>query len=291
MSVASLTARPRVAPRITRALGASGSLRLGVGLMIALLLLGVFATTALVDAQWQDLGASYLMPGSPGHRLGTDPLGRDMLAWIGAGVFTSLRVSIGVVAVSALVGGTVGLVAGYAGGVLDATLMRLSDLQLSVPPLPLFIAASAVLPNTLLSLVILLSIVGWVPYARLVRARVLVERERGFVAAARLAGTPPWRILLVHLLPTIVTEVAVLGSLQAGIVLLWEAGLSFLGLGLQPPYTSLGFMISQGRTVLSDAWWIVAMPGIVIVLLVLAFNLIGDGLRDAFKLDVDVFGR
>jgi peptide/nickel transport system permease protein len=291
MSVATLTARPRVAPRITRALGASGSLRLGAGLLGALVVLAIVGHFVLVDPQLQNLADSYLLPGSPGHPLGTDALGRDMLSWCLAGVFTSLRVSLGVVVLSAVVGGTVGLVAGYAGGTTDAVLMRLSDLQLSVPPLPLFIAASAVISNTMLSLIVLLSIVGWVPYARLVRARTLVERGRGYVAAARLAGTPAWRILLVHLLPTIFTEVAVLASLQAGIVLLWEAGLSFLGLGLQPPYTSLGFMISQGRTVLADAWWIVAMPGIVIVLLVLAFNLIGDGLRDAFKVDVDVFGR
>ena len=126
----------------------------------------------------------------------------------------------------------------------------------------LFIAASAVVSGGMFHLILLLSVVGWVPYARIVRSRILVTRGNGYVAAARLAGARRPRMLLVHLLPSAVSEVLVLSSLQAGYVLLWEAGLSFLGLGLQPPDVSLGFLIFQGRADLAEAWWIVTFPGI-----------------------------
>jgi peptide/nickel transport system permease protein len=134
----------------------------------------------------------------------------------------------------------------------------------------------------MLTLVILIAIVGWVPYARLCRAQTLVLRERGYVAAARLAGRRRTAIAVLHLLPGLTTEIAVLGSLQAGVALLWEAGLSFLGLGLQPPYVSLGFLMSQGKEVLAQAWWVATFPGIALALLVVAFNLTGDGIRDLF---------
>jgi peptide/nickel transport system permease protein len=164
--------------------------------------------------------------------------------------------------------------------------MRLADIQLSIPPLPLFIAASAIIVNNLLTLVILISIVGWVPYARLCRARTLILKERGYVAAARLAGRRRAAIAVLHLLPGLTTEIAILGSLQAGVALLWEAGLSFLGLGLQPPYVSLGFLMSEGKEVLSQAWWVATFPGLALALLVVGFNLTGDGIRDLFSPDV-----
>ena len=267
------------------------SIRGGVLILVVLIASAVVAQFALGDPLNQDLAGIYAPPLTPGHPLGTDGLGRDILAWVEAGVLTGLQVSAGVVLVSATVGTIIGLIAGYSGGIVDTLLMRLTDFQLAIPPLPLFIAASAIVTGSLPVVIVLISVVSWVPYSRLVRARVLVERDRAYVSAARLAGTRSWRILLVHLLPTTATEVTVIASLQAGVALLVESGLSFLGLGLQPPYKSLGFMIAEGRDNLVGAWWVTTFPGIAIVLLVLAFNLIGDGLRDALHSDVDVLGR
>jgi peptide/nickel transport system permease protein len=279
------------AGRLARPLRYNVSLRLGAALLVALILFGFVGAFALPDPNDQNLNEAYAPPGSFEHLLGADALGRDILAWVSHGVLTGLAVSASVVLLSAFVGVVIGLAAGYMGGLADGLLMRLVDLQLAIPPLLLFIAASAVVGNEFWTLVLLLSVVGWVPYARIVRSEVLAERERSYVAAARLAGAPLPRVLFVHLLPATATLIFVLASLQAGLVLLWESGLSFLGLGLQPPTASLGFMISQGRSDLVEAWWIVTFPGLAIVLLVLAFNLLGDGLRDAFHLDVNILGR
>jgi peptide/nickel transport system permease protein len=268
-----------------------GSLRIGVVLLTLLIGFGVVGSLVLVDPLHQNLDDAYARPGSDGHPLGADQLGRDILAWVAHGILTGMMVSLGVVALSAFVGVTVGLIAGYRGGAVDSILMRTVDLQLAIPPLLLFIAASALISGSMISLIVLLSVVGWVPYARLVRSEVLVDRERGYVSAARLAGASSSRVLFVHLLPGSATQIIVFASLQAGFVLLWESALSFLGLGLQPPYVSLGFEIAAGRSYLSEAWWISTFPGIAIVLLVLGFNMLGDGLRDVFNLDVVAVGR
>ena len=263
-----------------------GSLAAGLVVLGAMLCFSVAASLAGGSPSHQDLASALAPPGHGGHLFGTDALGRDVLSWVGGGIRTSFEVAVCVVMLSAAFGCTVGILAGYLGGWLDTVLMRLADIQLSIPPLPLFIAASVIIVNNLLSLVILISIVGWVPYARLCRARTLVIRERGYVAAARLAGRRRGAIAVLHLLPGLTTEIAVLGSLQAGIALLWEAGLSFLGLGLQPPYVSLGFLMSEGKEVLSQAWWVATFPGIALALLVVGFNLTGDGIRDLFSHDV-----
>jgi peptide/nickel transport system permease protein len=264
----------------------SGSLKAGLGLLVGMIVFSFVATAVGGDPAHQNLADYMSPPGTGGHLFGTDALGRDVMAWTGVGIRTSLEVAILVVLVSATIGCTIGTVAGYFGGPLDALLMRIADIQLSVPPLVLFIAASVVISNSLPSLVLLIAIVGWVPYARLCRARVLVVRQRGYVAAARLAGRRRPAIVAVHLLPAISTEITILASLQAGVVLLWEAGLSFLGLGLQPPYVSLGFLMQEGQQVLAQGWWVAVFPGAALALLVVAFNLTGDGLRDYFSNDV-----
>ncbi|MFN8621675.1 MAG: ABC transporter permease [Chloroflexota bacterium] len=264
------------------------SLRTGILIIAVLTTFSIVAKFTLINPTKQALRDSYDPPLSPNHLLGADPLGRDILAWCAAGVLTALIVSLFVVIISMLIGVTVGLVSGYSRSAVDNSLMRLTELNLAVPPLVLFIAASAVITGSFLTVIVLLSIVSWVPYARLVRARVLVERERGYIAAARLAGTRTWRIQVFHLLPAAATEVLVLASLQAGTILLVEAGLSFLGLGLQPPFTSLGFMISVGRSDPLGSWWVIAFPGLMVMFLVLAFNLIGDGLRDLLRADVEL---
>ena len=266
------------------------SLRFGASLLIVLVLFGVIASSVAVQPLKQDLGNTYAAP-SRAHPLGTDQLGRDVLSWVASGVVTGLKVSCGVVMLSALFGTAIGLTAGYFGRFLDGILMRFVDLQLAIPPLLLFIAASAELTIGMLGLIVLLSVVGWVPYARVVRSVILVERNRAYVFAARLAGTRTRKLFFYHLLPAAATQIFVLASLQAGFALLWESGLSFLGLGLQPPIVSLGFEIAGGRNYLDQAWWITTCPGLAIVMLILALNMLGDGLRDVFHLDVDVIGR
>jgi peptide/nickel transport system permease protein len=281
--------RTRPGHVLGRLRGAFGvpSLRAGALLLGCLLLASVIVPLALPDPNHQDLATSLSPPLTGGHPLGSDQVGRDVLAWIASGIRTSVFVSLSVVLIAAVVGVTVGLVAGYKGGAVDNVLMRLVDLQLAVPPLLFFITAAAVLNASIGMLILLISVVSWVPYARLVRAHVLAERERAFVAAARLAGTRTAGIVLKHLLPSVTTVVVVLGSLQAGYVLLAEGGLSFLGFGIQPPATSLGYLIFQGKEVLATAWWVTAMPGLALVLLAIAFNTLGDGLREYFKLDVE----
>jgi peptide/nickel transport system permease protein len=190
-----------------------------------------------------------------------------------------------VVALAAALGIAVGLLAGYQGGALDAVLMCLVNLQLAVPPLLFFIAASVVVGHTMGALIILLALFSWVPYARLVRTKVMLERQSDYVSGARLAGSSRLRILLVHLLPGCAGLIVTFASVQAGLVLLWESGLSFLGVGLQPPDVSLGFLIQQGRADMLGAPWVAVCPGLAIVLLVVAFNVIGNGLRDAFHID------
>ena len=275
------TSRGRASTRLMK----NRNLRLGVGILVAMIALGIATRIFLPDPNTQDLSAAYASPGTPGHLLGTDPLGRDVLAWIGGGIGLALLIGLSVALIAAAIGTTVGLVAGYFGGAADTGLMRLVDLQLAVPPLLLFIAASTVITPTVISVILLLGCVAWVPYARMVRARILSERERSYVAAARLAGSGRTSILVKHLLPAASTPVIVLLSLQAGYVLLWESALSFVGVGITPPSTSLGYMIAAGRDHLVDAWWIATFPGVAIVLMVLAFNLIGDGLRDAVHVD------
>jgi peptide/nickel transport system permease protein len=265
-------------------------LRTGVLLLGSLLLFSIVGQVMLVNPNVQNL-LNALAPPSSQHLLGADPLGRDILSWIASGIWTAVELSFSVAMISSIVGTLVGLTAGYLGGVVDSVLMRVVDLQLAVPPILIFIGAAAIVTIKLGSLILLLCAVGWVPYARLARTKVLAERERSYVAAARLAGSGRSRVVLVHLLPAVSTSVLILGSLQAGYVLLWETGLSFLGLGLQPPTTSLGFMIAQGQQYLQEAWWIVLFPGLAVVLLLLSFNLIGDGMRDVFHLEVEVLGR
>jgi peptide/nickel transport system permease protein len=267
------------------------TLRVGLAILLAMVLVGVLGRVALPSAEHQDLANAFAPPGSPGHPLGTDQLGRDVLAWISDGIWVALEVALGVVLISSVVGIAVGLCAGYFGGLVDALLMRLVDLSLAIPPLILFIAAATFVQPSIPSLVLLISVVSWLPYARLVRSVALVERERGYVVTARLAGASRTRILVGHLLPAVSTVVLVLASLQIGYVLLWESGLSFLGLGVRPPQHSLGYIIAQGRDTLQQAWWVVVLPGAALALLVLSANLIGDGLRDLIQQDVEVADR
>jgi len=271
--------------------GVGAALAGGIAIFAAALALALAGTLFMVDPNAQDLGTTFAAPLTEGHLLGTDSLGRDVLSWIAHSVTTSLKIGLAIVALSALLGIVVGVISAYIGGALDTLLMRMVDLQLAIPPLLLFIAAAAVVGTSQTTLILLVSVISWVTYARLVRTQILVEKQRASIAAARLAGIGHVRIVMRHLLPSIGSVVLVVASLQLGFVLLWEASLAFVNLGVQPPDTSLGFLIAQGRSTLAQAWWVVVFPGVMLALLLLAANLVGDGLRDYFGVEAEVIDR
>jgi peptide/nickel transport system permease protein len=214
------------------------------------------------------------------HWFGLDELGRDILARVLAGARISLMVGIVVVGVSASIGTLLGAVAGYFGGRLDEVISRLIDILLAFPGLLLAIALVAVLGPSLTNVVLALSIIGWVGYARLVRGQSLRVRELEYVLAARASGATTRRILARHVIPAVLPAVSVQATLGMGGAILSEAALSFLGLGVQPPTPSWGTMLSYGRAHLLDAPHVTIFPGLAIAVLVLGFNFLGDGLRD-----------
>lgn len=221
-----------------------------------------------------------LQPPSLAHPLGTDQFGRDMLTRIIYGARFSMGIAVAVTAIRVVIGTGVGLVAGYAGGVVDEALMRAVDIQLAFPGLILALVIAGILGPSLQNLMIALAVVGWATYARVVRGSVLSVKERDYVAAAKLNGTPRHRLFSRHLLPNVINPVIVIATLNLGTVVLATAGLSFIGLGAQPPTPEWGTMLADGREYIRQASWIVNAPGIAIALTVLGFNLLGDGLRD-----------
>jgi peptide/nickel transport system permease protein len=214
------------------------------------------------------------------HWFGLDELGRDVLSRVLSGARISLIVGLIVVSVSAIVGTLLGAIAGYVGGGVDEIISRSIDVLLAFPGLLLAIALVAVLGPSLGNVVLALSIIGWVGYARLVRSQTLRIRELEYVHAARASGATTSRIVIHHLVPAVLPAVSVQATLGMGGAILSEASLSFLGLGVQPPTPSWGTMLSYGRAHLLDAPHVTIFPGLAIAVLVLGFNFLGDGLRD-----------
>jgi peptide/nickel transport system permease protein len=224
--------------------------------------------------------ARRLEPPTLSHPFGLDELGRDILARLLAGARISLLVGLAVVSVSSVVGMLVGSIAGYFGGRVDDVISRVVDILMAFPGILLAIALVAVLGPSLTNVVLALSVIGWVGYARLVRGQALRARELDFVHAARALGAGSPRVVLRHVLPTAFPAVVVQATLGMAGAIIAEASLSFLGLGVQPPTPSWGTMLDAGRAHLFDAPHLTIFPGLAIALLVLGFNFLGDGLRD-----------
>jgi peptide/nickel transport system permease protein len=216
------------------------------------------------------------------HPFGTDRLGRDMLSRVIVGARSALMVPIGVVAFAVLIGAPLGAIAGYKGGWIDEVIMRITDLFLAFPSLLLAMAIASALGRGLQNAAIALVISWWPWYTRLVRGVTIGLKERYFVEAAQAIGVRDWIIILRHILPNTISPILVQATVDMGTVILAMGGLAFLGLGTQPPAPDWGLMVSEGRSYILDQWWIATFPGLAIFVIVLAFNLVGDTLRDIF---------
>ena len=253
-----------------------------VGIVIVLIAVGAALVGPVLtpyDPAAQELARRLEGP-TLAHPFGLDELGRDILARILSGARISLLVGVAVVSVSSTVGMLLGSIAGYFGGRVDDVISRVIDVLMAFPGILLAIALVAVLGPSLTNVVLALSIIGWVGYARLVRGQALRAREFDFVQAARALGAGSGRIILRHVLPTALPAVVVQATLGMAGAIIAEAALSFLGLGVQPPTPSWGTMLDAGRAHLFDAPHLTIFPGLAIALLVLGFNFLGDGLRD-----------
>ena len=276
-----------VLSRIGRSLaGAWGKLsREPVGLFgfIILAILVVVAALAPIIAPYnpvaQNLGSA-LQPPSWQHWAGTDEFGRDILSRLIYGTRITIQTVTAVTLIVGPLGMLVGIVAGFVGGRTDAILMRFTDIVLSFPSLILALSFAAALGAGLQTAIIAISLTGWPPIARLARAETLIVRNTDYVAAARLYGASPARLLFLYIAPMCIPSVVVRLTLNMAGIILTAAALGFLGLGAQPPAPEWGAMISSGRQYMLDNWWVAVMPGIAILLTSLAFNLVGDALRD-----------
>lgn len=257
--------------------------RLGATALCAIAAIALAGPAFLPDPahMFDPLEGTGLSPG-PGHWLGTDSLSRDVLSRVVSGARVSLAVSLVAVALSMSLGGTLGLVSGYLGGAADAALMRVVDGALAIPRLFLLLLVLAAAERLSLPMLIgMIGATGWFAAARLIRGEVLRLREEPYVAAAEALGAPRRRVIFQHLLPNTIGPLLVAATLAVGDVILLEAGLSFLGLGVQPPTPSWGGMILDAKPVLVSAPWAGIFPGMAIVITVLSVNLFGDALRDA----------
>ena len=229
-----------------------------------------------------DITRLHSQPPSLAHPLGTDTFSRDVLSRLIYGTRVSLTISLVAVTIAMTVGTLVGAVAGYVGGAIDAILMRIVDAAFSMPTLLLLIVVIALWGEIGVTfLTLLIAGVAWFPVSRLVRAETLAVRDADFVVAARALGMPSWRILARHVLPNVIGPAIVSAALAVGNVILLEAGLSYLGIGVRPPMASWGSIIQEGAERVSDLWWLTLFPGLAILVTVFACNALGDALRDA----------
>ena len=258
------------------------------GLMLVALWLGLALLGPAImqsDPNKQNLSETLLPPawqeGSvASHPLGTDHLGRDILTRIVYGARTSLVIGLAAVFLAGLIGSLAGVIAAEWGGWIDEILMRIADIQLAIPFILLGITVLALLGASALNMVLVLVLFGWVIFARVVRSEVLHLREQEFIQAARALGARRRRIVLRHLLPNVMGQVIIVGTLELANVIILEAALSFLGVGIRPPQVSWGAMLADGRDYLTVAWWMATLPGVAITATILGVNLVGDWIND-----------
>ena len=261
---------------------------------LSLLFLGLLTISAVFadlivprDPMAVNLGARLLPPfweggGSLEHILGTDQVGRDILSRMILGSRASLIVAVASIVLGGAVGTILGLGAGYLGGIVDSAIMRMTDAMLSFPMILLALFLTVILGPRLSTLILVIGLVLWARFARLVRGETLSIKTRGFVELAKVGGCPPLTIIRSHIFPHVLNSVMVMSSLMLGIVILMEASLSFLGAGVPPPTPTWGGMVADGREYLTTATWISFYPGMLILLTVLSVNLLGDWMRDRF---------
>lgn len=257
------------------------------GLILALVVIcALFARWMAPEAPtFGKLSDAFIPPawiegGSSAHLLGTDSLGRDVYSRIIYGARVSLVVSIFAIFIAGSIGTVMGLASGYFGGRLDGLIMRLVDIALALPTILIALVLVAVLQPGIVTVIVVIGCLSWANYARQIRGEVLTVKERDFVVLARSIGSSPARIMSRHILPNVFNTIIVLATLQVGSVILLEATLSFLGLGVPPPEPSWGQMVAEGRAFIVVAWWMALFPGLAIMFTVLSMNLMGDWLRD-----------
>ena len=282
-----VTTRPpmkfRGTRRMARTYFRSFSSMLGLVLVVLFLFIALFGPWLAPypeDAYGAVDFGSKLLPPSSEHWFGTDQVGSDILSRVLIGARTTLQIGVTVTGIAILIGVPLGLIAGMTGGWIAETIMRITDIFLSIPGLILAIAIVGALGPGIFNAMIALSLVWWPGYVRIVQAKTLSQRNETYVDAARALGAGPMRVLFVHVLPNCLSPIIVKASMDMGMAILGAASLGFLGLGAQPPYPEWGAMISTGRAYLPDWWWCTFFPGLAIYLTVLGFNLMGDGLRD-----------
>ncbi|MEV7030237.1 ABC transporter permease [Streptomyces sp. NPDC093272] len=263
--------------------------KLAVAALVVLALLLVAALSAPLIAPYDPNTQNLLLRlrppawqhgGSAAHLLGTDQLGRDMLSRVVYGARVSLLVGAGAALLAGVIGTVVGLSAGYLGGWVDRTLMRLADVQLAFPALLLALAVVGFLGSGLWMVILVLGFTGWVSYARVVRSEVLSLRSRDFITEARAIGVTDVTIMRRHLLPNVMAPLATIGTLHVAAAIVAEASLSYLGLGVPKETVTWGAMLSDGQLYLGTSWWVAVFPGIALMLTSLAINITGDALRD-----------
>lgn len=261
---------------LSNRLSVAGAVLVGVVFMVSI------AAPVLAPYDPASIDVKNILVGpTPAHPLGTDELGRDVLSRMIWGSRVSLRVGFAAVGIATLIGIILGAIAGYYGGNLDSIIMRAVDIMLSIPTVFLILTLIAILEPNIWNIMIAIGLTSWMEPARLIRAEFISLKEREFVVAARAIGASDLRIIMRHILPNGLSPILVSATMGIGGAILIESGLSFLGLGVQPPTPSWGSLLSSGKDNIEIAWWLSVFPGTAILLTVLGYNLVGEGIRDA----------
>jgi peptide/nickel transport system permease protein len=266
-----------------RALASNRLVLIGSVIALAYVFLGIFGPMlAPYDYRAQNLADAFLPPFSSGHILGTDQLGRDMLSRVLEALRISLLVGVVVTSASLVIGGLMGVLAGYFGGKGDKAISALIDITWGFPLILVAVLLVGALGPGLTAMMLAVGIINWAGFARIIRGETLALRQREFVEAAKALGVPRRRIIRRHILPHTIPVALVMTSYYVALAVIFEAGFSFIGLGAQPPLPSLGQMIAEGRNYMLVSHWVITVPGVTIALIVIGLNLLGDGLRDIF---------